>query len=49
MSRRRLGPPLIPGFWIIVAFLLLLASVAGYYYLLARATTFERKVVPAET
>lgn len=49
MSRRRLGPPLIPGLWVIVAFLLLLASVVGYYFLLASETRFERKAVPAET
>lgn len=48
MARRRIGPPLIPGLWIIVAFLLLLASVGGYYYLLASETTFERKAPTAE-
>jgi hypothetical protein len=49
MARRRLGPPLIPGFWIIMAFLLLLASVGGYYFMLASKTTFERKAVPADS
>ena len=48
MARRRIGPPLIPGFWIIVVFLLLLASVGGYYYLLASETTFERKAPALE-
>ena len=48
MARRRIGPPLIPGLWIIVAFLLLLASVGGYYYLLASETTFERKAPTTE-
>lgn len=42
MSRRRLGPPLIPGLWSIMALLLLVAATAGYYHLLARLTTFAR-------
>lgn len=42
MSRRRLGPPLIPGFWTLVAVLLLLAATAGYYHALARLTVFAR-------
>jgi hypothetical protein len=42
MSRRRLSPPLIPGFWMLVAFLLLLGVVGGYFHLLARTTSFYR-------
>lgn len=42
MSRRRLHPPWIPGFRALVAFLLLLASVFGFYYVLGRATEFRR-------
>lgn len=42
MSRRRLSPPLIPGFWILVAFLLLVGAVGGYFHLLAKTTTFYR-------
>lgn len=49
MSRRRLSPPLMPGFWLIVAFLFLIGSVGGYYYLLARHTTFERQAVNPES
>ncbi|MEN3941966.1 hypothetical protein WJU23_11775 [Prosthecobacter sp. SYSU 5D2] len=41
--RRRLSPPWLPGFWPMVAFLLLLGSVAGYFYGLARFTTFEKR------
>jgi hypothetical protein len=48
MSRRRLSPPLIPGFWLIVVFVLLVGSVGGYFYLLARQTTFERQAVSSE-
>ena len=48
MSRRRLTPPLIPGLWAILAFLLVLGSVGGYFYLLARQTTFVRQPVGAE-
>lgn len=39
--RRRLNPPLIPGLWSLVAFLLLLGSVVGYYYVLAKGTRFS--------
>lgn len=42
MSRRRLSPPLIPGFWILVAFLFLLGAVGGYFHFLAKTTTFYR-------
>lgn len=42
MARRRLTPPWIPGFWPMLAFLILLGSVAGYYYGLAKLTTFEK-------
>lgn len=42
MSRRRLHPPWIPGFRALVAFLLLLASVFGFYYALGAATEFRR-------
>jgi hypothetical protein len=45
MPRRRLTPPLIPGLWAILVFLILISSVAGYYYLLARQTRFERSPV----
>ena len=48
MSRRRLSPPLIPGLWTILAFLLLVGSVGGYYYALAQQTVFERLPVSAE-
>ncbi|TDU63194.1 hypothetical protein EI77_04402 [Prosthecobacter fusiformis] len=44
--RRRLSPPWLPGFWPMVAFLLLLGSVAGYYYGLAKLTDFKK--VPPE-
>jgi hypothetical protein len=40
--RRRLSPPWLPGFWPMVAFLLLIGSVAGYFYCLAKLTTFEK-------
>ncbi|GAA5149060.1 MAG: hypothetical protein V4599_03010 [Verrucomicrobiota bacterium] len=40
--RRRLSPPWLPGFWPMVAFLLLLGSVFGYYYGLAKLTVFEK-------
>ena len=40
--RRRLSPPWLPGFWPMVAFLLLIGSVAGYFYGLARLTAFEK-------
>lgn len=46
MSRRRLHPPWIPGFRAMVAFLLLLASVFGFYYVLGRATEFRRVEAP---
>lgn len=42
MSRRRLSPPLIPGFWILVAFVFLVGTVGGYYHVLTRATVFFR-------
>ena len=42
MSRPRLHPPWIPGLWSLLAFLLLLGSVAVYYYSLAKSTRFER-------
>jgi hypothetical protein len=47
MSRRRLHPPWIPGFRAMVAFLLLLTSVFGFYYLLGRSTEFHRVEAPA--
>ncbi len=47
MSRPRLHPPWIPGLWSLLAFLLLLGSVFGYYYALAKSTRFER--VPEKT
>jgi len=40
--RRRLHPPWIPGFWSLVAFLLLLTSVLSWYYVLAQGTQFCR-------
>lgn len=40
--RRRLTPPWLPGFWALVAFLLLLGSVFGYFYGLAKLTRFEK-------
>jgi hypothetical protein len=49
MGRRRSGPPLIPGFWIIVAAVVLISSVGGFYFILARETVFERqKAVEAD-
>lgn len=45
--RRRLSPPWLPGFWPMVAILLLLGSVVGYFYGLAKLTVFEK--LPAET
>ena len=46
--RRRSGPPLIPGFWILVGLLLLGGSVFGYFYILARETRFVRQPMTAE-
>jgi hypothetical protein len=46
MSRRRLNPPWLPGFWPMLAILLLLGSVFGYFYGLAKMTIFEK--VPSE-
>jgi hypothetical protein len=43
MARRRINPPWIPGFWPLIAFLLLVFSIFGYFYLLGRATLFERR------
>jgi hypothetical protein len=43
MARRRINPPWIPGFWPLVAFMILLFAVLGYFYLLSRATAFERR------
>lgn len=40
--RRRLNPPWLPGLWPMLALLLLLGSVAGYYYALAKTTQFVR-------
>jgi|GEM_PF-1950189 hypothetical protein len=45
--RRRLNPPWLPGLWSLLAFLLLLASVFGFYIALAKGTHFER--VPEKT
>ena len=42
MARPRLQPPWIPGFWVLLAILLLLGSVFGFYYLLAKSTRFQR-------
>lgn len=42
MARPRLQPPWIPGLWALLALLLLLGSVFGYYYLLAKGTRFQR-------
>ncbi len=42
MARPRLQPPWIPGLWVLLTMLLLLASVFGYYYALAKSTHFER-------
>ncbi|MCA1963615.1 MAG: hypothetical protein LDL31_06690 [Prosthecobacter sp.] len=48
MSRRRIGPPLIPGLWSLVVVMLLLAATVGYYHLLARLTTLARVEHKAE-
>ena len=47
--RRRLHPPWIPGFWALVAFLALVSSVLGYYYLLGTATRLERRAEKPDT
>jgi hypothetical protein len=44
MARRRINPPWIPGFWPLVAFLILVFGVVGYFYLLGRSTAFERRL-----
>ena len=41
MARPRLQPPWIPGLWVLLAFLLLLGSVFGFYCLLAKGTRFQ--------
>jgi len=43
MARRRMNPPWIPGFWPLVAFLLLAFALIGYFYVLGHATAFERR------
>lgn len=48
MSRPRLHPPWIPGLWSLLAILLLLGSIFGYYYALARSTHFEHLAEKAE-
>lgn len=48
MSRRRIDPPWIPGFWPLMAFLVLIFGVVGYFYLIGRSTAFERKGDRAE-
>lgn len=40
--RRRLSPPWLPGFWPMVAFLVLLGGSVGFFYTLGRLTIFER-------
>ena len=47
--RRRLNPPWLPGLWPLLAFLLLLASIFGFYYALAQGTRFERLPEKAAT
>lgn len=41
--RRRLSPPWLPGFWPMVAVLVLLAGSVGFFYALGKLTSFERK------
>ena len=41
--RRRLSPPLIPGFWPLMAALFLLGCLFGTYYVLAKTTRFARQ------
>lgn len=40
--RRRLNPPWIPGLWWLLTILLLIGSIFGFYYGLAKSTHFER-------
>jgi len=47
--RRRLNPPWLPGLWSLLAFLLLLGSIFGFYYALAQGTRFERLPEKAAT
>jgi UPF0716 family protein affecting phage T7 exclusion len=47
--RRRLNPPWIPGLWWLLAFLLLICSIFGFYYAVAQGTRFERLSEKAAT
>ncbi|MCX6853494.1 MAG: hypothetical protein NTV80_01155 [Verrucomicrobia bacterium] len=40
--RRRLNPPWLPGLWSLLALLILLGSIFGFYYALAKGTHFQR-------
>lgn len=40
--RRRLNPPWLPGLWSLLALLILICSIFGFYYVLAKGTHFER-------
>ena len=47
--RRRLNPPWLPGLWSLVAFAILIGSIFGFYYALAKSTQFERVPEKVET
>lgn len=42
MRRRRHSTPWLPGFWLLLSFLVILGSVLGYFYALGVLTQFEK-------